>query len=141
MSNVSKSLVGKVIKFHFQAFLVLEELDESYVGFWATGTYKSEPEEIPKIQIAEPNVLANSMDEFVTKQVNDETARAMESKYVGTVCLGENSMLGIVTEIKDGMCVGITFDGADWKAQRPVVVARHLVDYLVIKVRERVEKI
>ena len=134
-------LVGKVIKFHFQAFLVLEELDESYVGFWATGTYKSESEELPKIQIGEPAILANSMNEFVTKQVNDEAARAMESKYMGTVCLSGNSMLGIVTGIKDGVCVGVTFDGADWSALRPVIVARHLVDYLVIKVRERVEKI
>jgi hypothetical protein len=135
------SLIGKVVKHNFQGFLVLEELDEAYAGFWVSGTHKAEPEEIPKDVLGEPDVLADSMDAFVARSSDRAVAKAMASKYIGTVCMNSNSTLGIVTDVKDGTCLGVTFDGGEWSSQRPEIVARHLVDYLNKKVRERVEKI
>jgi len=134
-------LVGKVVKHNFQAFLVLEELDEAYVGYWASGVHKSEPQEIPKDMLGEPDVLADSMGAFVARQSSAAVARTMESRYVGTVCTNSNSTLGIVTEVKDGLCLGVMFDGNMWSSQHPEIVARHLVDYLNKEVRKQVEKI
>jgi hypothetical protein len=136
------SLVGKVIKHHFQGFLVLEELDEAYVGFYASGaSNKSELEEVPKAQLGEPEILADSMDAFVVRQSSQSVEAKGRAKYVGRVCLNINSTPGIVTEYRDGVCYGVTFCGVAWEASRPVVVARHLVDYLNAKVRKAVENV
>jgi hypothetical protein len=135
------SLVGKVIQHCLQGFLVLEELEDSYNGFWVSGYSRAKPEELTHTQVGESTVLANSLEEFVAVESKKAVDTAGVAKYLDTVCLNGNSTLGIVTSYEDGIAYGVTFDGADWHAQHPVIQARHLNDYFNQKIRKAVEKV
>ena len=141
MSTTSKSLIGKVIQHCLQGFLVLDELEDSYNGFWVSGYSRVKPEELTHTQVGEPIILANSLEEFITAESKKAVDRAGVAKYLDTVCLNGNSTFGIVTSYEDGIAYGVTFDGADWHAQHPVIQARSLNDYFNTKVRKQTEKV
>jgi len=135
------SLVGKVIQHCLHGFLVLDELEDSYNGFWVSGYSRAKPEELTLAQVGEPNILANSLEEFVAAESKKAVDAAGVAKYLDTVCLNSNSTLGIVCSYKDGVAYGVTFDGQDWHAQHPVIQARHLNDYFNQKIRKATEKV
>ena len=134
------SLVGKVIRNQSQAFLVLEELDRTYIGRWADHPRKPGLEEVQKQGPREPLILANSLEEFITKGVVKKADIEAKRKYVNKVCLGENSDLGIVTSYEDGMCHGHTPSGDEWHCQNPVVVGTDLCDYVKKGIEKKVKE-
>jgi hypothetical protein len=134
-------LVGKVIQHGLRGFLVLEELEDSYNGFWVSGYSRAKPEELTHAQVGESRVLANSLEEFIVTKSKKAADAAGVAKYLDTVCLNGNSTLGIVTSYEGGIAHGVTFDGADWHARHPVIQARHLNDYFNQKILKAVEKV
>ena len=141
MSTTSKSLVGKVIRHCLHGFLVLEELDAGYVGFWASGYSRAEAEELTKAQVGKPVILADSLEEYIATESKKAVDAAGRAKYRNTVCLNASSTLGIVTSYEDATAYGMTFNGTEWRAARPVIQARSVNDYVNKKARERAEKV
>jgi hypothetical protein len=123
-------LVGKVIKTHSEAFLVLKELGRTYTGYWVAHPRKPELTEVQKTGPAEPPILANSLGEFITKGAIKKADVEERRKYLNKVCLGENLALGIVTSYEDGICYGLTLSGDEWHCQDPLIVGNDLCDYV-----------
>jgi hypothetical protein len=137
MSNMS--LIGKVINHQSEAFLVLKELDQSYQGCWADHPRKPELSEVHKTSVGEPLILANSLEEFIAEGAIKKANIEGKRKYLNKVCLGENSVLGIVTSYKDGICHGFTPSGDEWHCQHPVIVGNDLCDYVKKGIEKEVQ--
>ncbi len=129
-----QDLVGKVIKWRHQALLITKELENDLVGYWLTRP----PEycgidslKIPKLPPTGPvEVIANNLEAYIRMSAARAKDRAEKRKYVGSVCLNENSVLGLVTSYEDGICHGITPSGFEWHCQNPDKVAASLCDYV-----------
>jgi hypothetical protein len=133
------SLVGKVISNQSEPFLVLEERDRTYTGHWVAHPRKPELKEVQKQGPREPLILANSLEEFITKGAVKKADIEAKRKYVNKVCLDENAVLGIVTSYVDGVCYGSTPWGTEWHCQEPSIVGTDLCDYVKKGIEKKVQ--